>query len=343
MRSAPSLWEKYPTLVRSSQKLAVWFALGLIAACSVYTSELVDTTSSVITGGGEASGGKQAGGAGKSGIGGTGAVVEPSGGAGGEDPTEPSNGGKAGETAGGTGTGGTGGTEPGAGTGGSAGTTGGTSGGLGGSAGTGGSGPVSGSSLLDDFEDENLTVEQTDTRGGVWYTFTDGTVGTIAPTPLACTPNSGAPTALGGYAMHITATGFKGTGTVGSGLGVDFRNLKKVYDASAYSGIRFWAKVGAAKNTKHRVQIADATTDKAGGKCNSAADAPNGTKCDDHFGSGLTFTTAWAQYEVRFDKLTQLGWGNAADALNKAALYGLQITAGPKLEVDLWLDQIEFF
>jgi len=46
---------------------------------------------------------------------------------------------------------------------------------------------------------------------------------------------------------------------------------------------------------------------------------------------------------VRFDELTQIGWGNAAPSIDKSALYGLQITAKAKLEVDLWLDQIEFF
>ena len=81
----------------------------------------------------------------------------------------------------------------------------------------------------------------------------------------------------------------------------------------------------------------------AGGKCNALATAPNGEKCDDHFGINETFTTSWAQYVVKFDQLTQIGWGNPAPALDKAALYGLQITAKPNLQVDLWLDQIEFF
>jgi hypothetical protein len=194
--------------------------------------------------------------------------------------------------------------------------------------------------LIDGFEDEDVTLEQNGGRGGVWYLFDDGTVGTAGPAPLKCSALGGAPAALGAYAMHITATGFTAWGT---GLGVDFRAGKKVYDASKYTGIRFWARVGAGKNTRHRLQLADATTDVAGGKCNAAANAPDGEKCDDHFGINETFTSIWTQYVVRFDELTQIGWGNAAPTVDKSALYGLQVTAKAKLEVDLWLDQIEFF
>jgi len=343
MRSAaPRLWEHKTTLIRSTRWLATFVAFGLSGACSVYTSDLLEATTGITTAGstsaGSSHGGASAGTSNTAG-GKPGTVTPSEGGEGGEPNGSEPTAGTAGTTggvpgtAGGTATAGTeSGGKAGAGTGGTAVT-----------AGTGG-GPAAGDpDLLDDFEDENLTLEQNDTRGGVWYTFTDGTTGTIAPSPLVVTANSGAPADLGGFAMHITATGFTSAGTVGSGLGVDFRNLKKVYNASAFTGIRFWAKVGASKNTKHRVQIADATTDKAGGKCNPAADAVNGEKCDDHFGIGLTFTTTWAQYTVRFDKLAQIGWGNSADALDTAALYGLQITAAPKAAVDLWLDQIELF
>jgi hypothetical protein len=91
------------------------------------------------------------------------------------------------------------------------------------------------------------------------------------------------------------------------------------------------------------VQLVDSTSDALGGKCNPAADALDGEKCDDHFGSNQTFTTTWTQYSVKFADLTQIGWGQSAPAVDKTMLYGLQVTAKAKLEVDLWLDQIEFF
>lgn len=199
--------------------------------------------------------------------------------------------------------------------------------------------PASGD-LLDGFEDDDLTVELSGGRSGVWYLFDDGTVGTAGPSPLACGKLVDAPAALGSYAMHVTATGFTGWG---SGLGVDFRAGKKPYDASLMSGVRFWARVGDNKNTRHRVQLADATTDALGGKCNPATTAVDGEKCEDHFGKNLTFTTSWTLYVLPFSELSQIGWGKSAAALDKTTVYGLQVTAKAKLDVDLWLDQIEFF
>ncbi len=347
--AALSLWEQMPSAVRS-RRLAAVFTLSLSSACSVYSSQLLSASSDVTTDGGDiASAGSGSGLAGKpNGAGGKLGVDLPSGG--GEDNSAnpgggmseagkgglaPSAGGSAGN---GTSAGGTGGAAAAGGNSAAAGSV--SSAGTSGIAGSAG-GPTTGTGdLIDGFEDEDLTLEQTSGRGGVWYLFDDQTVGTAGPTPLVCSPLTGAPAALGLFAMHITATGFTG---FGSGLGVDFRAGKKVYDASKFTGVRFWAKVGVGKNTKHRVQIADATTDAAGGKCNAAASAPNGEKCDDHFGFNATLTTSWAQYVVRFDQLAQIGWGNPAPAITKTALYGLQVTAKAKLEVDLWLDQIEFF
>jgi hypothetical protein len=194
--------------------------------------------------------------------------------------------------------------------------------------------------LIDGFEDQDDVLEQTDGRGGVWYLFDDGTAGSLEPSPLECVELVDAPVELGLFALRITGSGFSDWG---SGLGADFRDGKKLYDASAYRGIRFWAKVGEGKNTRHRLQIADVATDALGMRCNAAANAPNGEKCGDHFGINLTFSTGWQRYEVRFDELSQIGWGKSAPGLDASQVYGLQITAKAKLEVELWLDQIEFY
>ncbi len=345
--SALSLWEQMQSAGRR-RGLAAVFTLSLSSACSVYSSDLLSASSDVTTGGADiASAGSSSGLAGKpNGAGGKLGVDSPNGGGednsadpSGGDMSEAGKGGLAASAGGSAGNGTTAG-----GTGGTGGTAvaGANSGGAGSSgiAGSAGGPPTGTGDLIDGFEDDDLTLEQTSGRGGVWYLFDDQTVGSAGPTPLVCSPLTGAPADLGLYALHITATGFTG---FGSGLGVDFRAGKKVYDASKFTGIRFWAKVGVGKNTKHRVQVADATTDVAGGKCNAAVSAPNGEKCDDHFGFNATFTTSWAQYVLRFDQLAQIGWGNPAPAITKTAVYGLQVTAKAKLEVDLWLDQIEFF
>lgn len=195
-------------------------------------------------------------------------------------------------------------------------------------------------SLIDDFEDQNLTIEKKGGRDGLWYLFNDGTTGSAGPSPLVCSPLVDAPAALGSQGMHITATGFT---SWGSGLGADFRLGRMVYDGSKYSGVRFWARVGAGKNTRHRLQLADGTTDPLGGKCDPASDAAVGEKCADHFGMDQVFTTTWSQYEVPFSALDQAGWGKGAAELDKTTLYGVQIIAQANQQVDLWLDQLEFF
>jgi hypothetical protein len=342
-RAAPSLWQQLPSVTRRWRTLGLLGVVGVSGACSVYNSDLLEEATGIVTGGTGNTGAGQA-----STLGGTpsttggknGGEMPSSGGDGGDgDGGDPGAGeaGEGGVANGGSPTGSAG-APP---TGGGGTNAGGTAGSVGNGGGTAGSsGGSTGPNLVDGFEDDDLTLEQVDGRGGVWYLVGDGTVGTVGPTPLVCSPNSGAPAALGAYAMHITATGFTGSGSI---LGADLRNLKAVYDASRFTGIRFWAKVGVGKNTKHRVQIADATTDKAGGKCNPAAAAVAAEKCDDHFGFAATFTTSWTQYSITFKEMTQLGWGKVGTALDKGAVYGLQFTAKPKLDVDLWLDQIEFF
>ncbi|MDF3072204.1 MAG: hypothetical protein K0R38_7805 [Polyangiaceae bacterium] len=318
---------------REARILAGYALLLFGSACSVYSSSLVDSVEPVTQGGGgNGEAGKSGNTAGKSGNTAGTAGDEPGGGGEGGAPD-----------AGGTGAGGTGGSAAAGASSTSGASTGGT-GGNGGTAGTGGTGgTVNLDAVVDGFEDKDLTLEQTDGRSGVWYTFHDTTTGKMTPSPLVVSALTDAPVELGLYAMHITATGYT---SYGSGLGVDFRAGKKPYDASAYTGIRFWAKVATGKNTRHRMQISDVNTDPLGEQCTPGATAPDGEKCEDHYGVNLVLTTEWKQYSHTFAQLSQLGWGYPADPevkLDATSLYGLQFTAKPDLEVDLWVDQVEFY
>ena len=319
-----------------SVRLVVLGVAAVLAGCSVYQTDLLDDAAAVTQSG--SNGGGAAGtsssdagkpGGGKSGESSSGGAGEPLGEAGGAGEEAGGAPGSAGTTS-----------EPTAGSGGTASGGGGGSAGVGGSAGGGGSPVIDPVGLLDGFEDNDVTLEQTAGRGGVWYLFSDGSTGTVGPEPLVCTKLSNAPAALGVYALHTTATGFTG---YGSGLGVDFVAGNKPYDGTKLTGVRFWARVGEGKNTRHRLQLVDANTDPLGGKCNPAANAPESEKCDDHFGKNLIFTTTWTLYVVPFTDLSQVGFGMPATALDKAKLYGLQVTAKPNLQVDLWVDEFEFY
>jgi hypothetical protein len=314
------------------RRLQLWLAprrglLGALfwvaSACSVYSDALLDDTAPISNGGADGAGKGGIKGGGTSGTAGgkAGAGDEPLGGA--DDPGEGGAGGApdVGSTSGSPNTGGGGMSAGGGGTAG------------GGTAGDGGTG-VGGSTaagLVDDFEDKNIVLRQVDGRGGVWYLFAVGTGGTSGPKPLVPAALSGAPEELGSYGLHVTSAGWGDW----SGLGVDFRDTRKVYDASKFTALRFWARV--AKAADYRVQIADATTDKLGGKCKVTGE--NGEICGDHFFALLTLTTTWKQHTVLFKDLMQDGWGLAGDKLDAAHVYGLEVKS--QLDVDLWIDQIE--
>jgi hypothetical protein len=337
-RAAPSLWQQLPSVPHGGRALALFGAFAVMGACSVYSNDLLEEGTGLVAGGaGHTSAGDTSTLAGTSGAnGGKNSGEVPGMGGQGGDGSSTGEAGDGGVANGGSPTG-DGGVPTTAGVGGS--NAGGTVGSSGGGT-AGSSGGSTGPDVVDGFEDNDLTLEQTDGRGGVWYLVGDGTVGgKLTPSPLAPSPNSGAPAALGGYAMHVTATGFTGSGSI---LGADLRDQKLVYNASRFTGIRFWAKVAAGKNTKLRVQIADATTDKTGGKCVPLSTVP-AEKCEDHFGYVATLTTSWAQYSILFKDMTQIGWGKSAPALDKAAVYGVQFTAKPVPDLDLWLDEIELF
>ena len=194
--AACSAWWHRPLAPHVSRKLAGVLAVALSSACSVYSSDLIDGAAAGIAESGSDGRGPGNGASGKSnGSGGSVNVEVP--GAGGEQGSSDagSAGAPATPSAGSTG-------NPGGSANGTGGTASGASGGgmpsNGGGMSGGGGGPAqSTGDLLDGFEDEDLTLEQTSGRGGVWYAFDDGSVGKTGPTPLACSPLSGAPAALG--------------------------------------------------------------------------------------------------------------------------------------------------
>jgi hypothetical protein len=349
-----------PRMRRSGRALIGYLIVLGAAACNIYTPALLDD-GDISSGGSSATAGF--GGATGGGAGGFAGVVgpvsggaPPSGGAAGAFSTGGSatDGGSAGSETAGTGgvdAGGSGAAGDGAG-----GTAGGGAGGAsagGAAGGSAGSGtvtdpcvdpPAGVEELIDDFEDEDQWLLPGLIRNGLWFLFNDGTVaGQQGPDPLlpAAIP-SGETSAVGSTrVLHTTASGFTVWGT---GLGADFIHEKEApYDARAYAGITFWAKVGTGSETRVRFVVPDSTTEPAGGKCNNAANAPNNAKCSNHFGVNLILTDSWRKCRVDFADLRQIGgWGLTAPALNAAELYGLQFTIRQNSLVDFWLDDVAF-
>ena len=189
--------------------------------------------------------------------------------------------------------------------------------------------------LIDDAEDNNNQIALNKGRAGYWYTFGDKVGSTV--TPAAGGTFAMSKGGASGSALAAHASGKIGGGqVVYAGMGFNFIDPKGAYNASAYKGISFWAKVGPGSATGVRLKVPDADTDPDGKVC---------TECFNDFGADLELTTAWTKYTVPFSTMTQLaGWGAPhPGALNPAKLFGVQWQVNsPGATYDIWVDEIAF-
>lgn len=195
---------------------------------------------------------------------------------------------------------------------------------------------------IDDFEDGDNAILPNGMRKGFWYTYNDGT-GTQVPTTTTAMPFTA--TGVGHSATSLKAALTTGSGfkTWGAGLGVDFNNTPAFscpYNATAYSGIKFWAKTTAT--FKAMVQI-PATTAKQ--TTADSATCVSTTMCNDHYYIQVPVSTAWAQFTITFADSTtfkQEGWGTPA-TFDKAHLLGLQFQVKQAVDFNISLDDLTFF
>jgi hypothetical protein len=213
-------------------------------------------------------------------------------------------------------------------------------GGHAGSGGSGAGGAPGGDSLIDDMEDKDGSILGIEGRQGAWYTYNDETAGgTQAPevgkdfAMATLAPPRGDSTA----AANTSGEGFTDWG---AGVGFDLDNTgttKATYDASAFSGIKLYAKIGPGSSKSLRINVVDKQTAPEGGICKEA-DA----ECFDDFGAGVALTEEWKEITLAFADLTQQGFGKKFDAVDASALYAIhfQVDAGSKF--DLWIDDVSF-
>jgi endoglucanase len=188
---------------------------------------------------------------------------------------------------------------------------------------------------IDDAEDNDGKILTLKDRGGYWFTYADDSGSTIEPMKFAM--------AAGGangskYAARMTGKmGTKGD-SVWAGMGFNFSDPKKPYNATAYKGVSFMAKIGAGSTEKVRITVADMNTDPEGKVCREKG-------CYNHFGSDLSLTDKWAKYTILFSAMTQQsGWGDphppSIDASKIFAMQWAESTAGASF--DVWIDDIQF-
>jgi len=320
------LYGKVRILMKALPSHSKWLALGLgiwaVLACSAEASEPPAPKST-----GQNTGGTPGAGGSPTTTGGSPAIPQAG------STTTPGTGGTPTTTTGGT---------PGTGTAGTPGT------GMAGTpaTGTGGGGaltvcpspPAAGTvaeASIDDLEDKDNALLKVGGRTGFWYTYLDTLGSTIIPAPdkTKTMPIKATGTDCHGGMGCMLVTGMTGMqdDEAGkypyAGIGFDFSNAMKPcpYNASAYTGIKFWAKGDAQIRLK--INVASTTSADGGGTCTPMAGPPK-VDCNDGHGVDLILTPTWTEQKVAFADLLQAGWG-VVGSFDKTALLSLQIQFPP--------------
>lgn len=220
---------------------------------------------------------------------------------------------------------------------------------------SGGAPPVVPPQLIDDMEDTDGqiyvqpgTAPPNTQRDGYWYTSADtANGGSVVPaqgTMILMTALNGDVGAGGAstYAFHFSGVGGPSPSWGALG-GFDIKTntgaTKHPYDASAYKGIRFYAKAATAVTISVRLPIRDTTLNADGAKC--------GTKCEDHWFKKQPLTTTWAMYDLLWPQgavsngFAQSGWGYVAP-FDAKTLVGVQFVITTALTGDIWIDDVSF-
>lgn len=189
---------------------------------------------------------------------------------------------------------------------------------------------------IDDAEDNNNQIIAQKGRNGYWYTFGDKAGTTISP-PAQSTFIMSAGGANGSqHAVHMMGKIASSGAPLYAGMGFSFTDPKSQFDASAFTGVAFDAKVGPGSVASVRLKVPDVNTDPAGKGC---------TECFNDFGADLTLSSEWKKIAVSFATMKQMdGWGAPHPAnVDRSKLYGLQWqVTEPGASYDVWIDNVQF-
>lgn len=173
--------------------------------------------------------------------------------------------------------------------------------------------------ILDDFEDGDLTLVPIDTRQGAW--FTGGTPGGEALPTLLAEPrrerSTGALRLVGDAADDFYLAGFP-LRDVGEAVHLP-------YDASAHTGLAFWARSGTPEPQEFLVKVWICVGE---GPCADTRTA---------FGKVLSAPATWTRTVVPFASLEPVA---PASTFDPAALEGIELASVTGGAFDLWIDDL---
>jgi hypothetical protein len=186
--------------------------------------------------------------------------------------------------------------------------------------------------LIDDFEDTDDEILANDGRSGSWIVTNDGT-GAQDPgenesqLPVLLVPARG--TSQRG--LHTAGKDFTDWGASVLANLNEIGNEAALYDASRYTGVRFWARSGDGLEHEARLALPSRETTTF---C---------LTCGDHFGSDFPYSGQWREVHLPFEDMQQDGWGQVRPALKPAELLAVQLLFVDGLAFDLVVDDIGFY
>jgi endoglucanase len=190
--------------------------------------------------------------------------------------------------------------------------------------------------VLDDAEDNNNQLVIQKGRNGYWYTFVDKAGTTITPPTQMAFMMSASGANGSQHSAHMMGKVAGAGAPLFAGLGFSFTDPKAAYDATAFSGVSFYAKMGPGSTATVRLKVPDANTDPVGKVC---------SECFNDFGADLTLTDQWKRYTVPFATMKQMdGWGAPHPAsIDRSKIYGLQWQVAEQgASYDVWVDNVQF-
>jgi hypothetical protein len=191
--------------------------------------------------------------------------------------------------------------------------------------------------IIDDMEDQTTLISSSTTSGS-WYVFDDATAGAqIVPDPVSNSHFPMEPIPGGryasNYAMRMRGSGFSNWGAgMGFDFGYDDKGEKVRIDASAYAGVRLWARGGQGATTSASFRI-------VAGTCSTGDSSATGTPppCMLAYTKNLVLTNDWVLHEIGLGELL-----NPAGPIPRDQVYSFLFNVPASTTFDLWVDDISW-
>jgi hypothetical protein len=184
---------------------------------------------------------------------------------------------------------------------------------------------------IDDLEDCDAAIANTDGRTGSWYQYLDTFGSTLAPATF--TPEMGGSPNSPRCSVHVKGMTVERAAMMVfgfAGVGFSFTGNMPI-DSSAYDGITFWAR--GSGQIRAAVTIPATTDVMFGGTCNRV--------CGDSYGLVVDLTDDWKQYDIPWSALDQAGWGTPA-TFSESQMTGIDFGFESGTVFDAFIDDVGY-